>query len=98
MQMMVAASHIEFTRAKFRHRTVPGHAVKQFIRTSYFHFRKELITSECARAEQRKWLAPFGNRTRFTRFTVKACKADSVASPLKGSRKSPGAPLVLLQA
>jgi hypothetical protein len=54
MQMAVAASHIEFTRAKFRHRTVPGQAVKQFISTSYFHFRKELITSEYARAEQTK--------------------------------------------
>jgi hypothetical protein len=38
------------------HRIVPGQAVKQFTSTSWFHFRKELITSVHARAEvQCEW-------------------------------------------
>ena len=31
--------HIEFTRAKFIHRTFSGQAVKQFTSTKYLHFR-----------------------------------------------------------
>jgi hypothetical protein len=43
-------SHIEFTRAQFNHRIVPGQAVKQFTSTTCLHFRKELKTVH-ARAE-----------------------------------------------
>jgi hypothetical protein len=33
---------IEFTRAQFNHRIVPGQAVKQFTSTSCLHFRRKL--------------------------------------------------------
>jgi hypothetical protein len=40
-----AVSHIEFTRAQFGKRIVPGLAIKQFTSTSCFHFRQEEVTS-----------------------------------------------------
>jgi hypothetical protein len=39
---ITTVSHIEFTRAQFNHRIVPGQAVQQFTSTSCLQFHKDL--------------------------------------------------------